>query len=209
MLSVQVELRNKGMCKLFARCWHIIMSIVLLPPFVSILHYWSFHYGKPAICRVPESLPSVFYRALGKDRVCRVPNKIHSANKNTRQNTSLPSVFFLTLGKDVFCRVLFFGTRQNTSLPSVFFWHSAKMYFAECLCFGTRQRGILPCVFFFGLVFQSNFWGPKWIQMKNFSTTKLYNFSRSTKFILVIYSFDKATITLFIKSTSLILVSWK
>ena len=47
--------------------------------------------------------------------------KIHSANKNTR---------------------------QNTSLPSVFFWHSAKMYFAECLCFGTRQRGFLPCAFF-------------------------------------------------------------
>jgi len=95
-----------------------------------------------------EALPSVFYRALGKDRVCRVPNKIHSANKNTRQNTSLPSVFFLALGKDVFCRVLFFGTRQNTSLPSVFFWHSAKMYFAECLCFGTRQRSFLPCAFF-------------------------------------------------------------
>ena len=40
--------------------------------------------------------------------------------------------------------------------------------------------------------------------MKNFSTTKLYNFLRSTKFILVISSFDKATITFFIKSTSLI-----
>ena len=89
---------------------------------ISIKPIFS-HYGKPAICRVPESLPSVFYRALGKDRVCRVSNKIHSANKNTRQNTSLPSVFFLALGKDVFCRVLFFGTRQNTSLPSVFFWH--------------------------------------------------------------------------------------
>ena len=40
--------------------------------------------------------------------------------------------------------------------------------------------------------------------MKNFSTTKLYNFLRSTKFILIISSFDKATITLFIKSTYLI-----
>jgi hypothetical protein len=55
---------------------------------------------------VPEALPSVFYRALGKDRVCRVPNKIHSANKNTRQNTSLPSVFS--------------GTRQICILPSAF-----------------------------------------------------------------------------------------
>ena len=116
------------------------------------------------------------------------------------------------------CRVYFIG-------------HSAKTVFAECqikytrqtkthgkirLCrvffSGTRQRSFLPCAFFFALgksFFRSNFWGPKWIQMKNFSTTKLYNFSRSTKFILVISSFDKATITLFIKSTSLILASWK
>ena len=98
--------------------------------------------------------------------------------------------------------------------------------FAECLFPGTRQRCILPSAFVLALdkeafcrvhfflalgksVFQSTFWGPKWIEMKNFSTTKLYNFSRSTKFILFICSFGKATITLFIKSTSLILVSWK
>ena len=59
-----------------------------------------------------EALPSVFYRTLGKYRVCRVPNKIHSANKNTR---------------------------QNTSLPSVFFWHSAKKLFAVCIFFCPRQ----------------------------------------------------------------------
>ena len=83
-----------------------------------------------------EALPSVFYRALGKYRVCRVPNKIHSANKNTRQNTSLPSVFFLALGKDVFCRVYFLA-HGKIRLCRVFFS-------------GTRQRGFLPCAFFFG-----------------------------------------------------------
>ena len=104
---------------------------------------------------------------------------------------------------------------QTSNLLSVcwepFSKHSAKMYFAECLCFGTRRRGILPCAFFLALdksVFQINFWGPKQIQMKKFSTTKLYNFSRSTKFILIISSFDKATITLFIKSTSLSYLSY-
>ena len=60
-----------------------------------------------------EALPSVFYRALGKDHVCRVPNKIHSANKNTR---------------------------QNTSLPSVFFWHSAKKLFAVCIFFPSANH---------------------------------------------------------------------
>jgi len=87
------------------------------------------HYRKLAFCRVPEALPSVFYRALGKDGLCRVPNKIHSAKKNTRQNASLP-----VLSKDVFCRVLFLGTWQNAS-------------FAECLFSGTRQRCILPSAF--------------------------------------------------------------
>ena len=135
-----------------------------------------FHYGKPVICRVPESLPSVFYRALGKDRVCRVSNKIHSANKNTRQNTALPSDFFFwhsakmyfaecyfsAYGKMRLCRVPFFwhstkmyfaecyflahGKMRLCRVP--FFWHSAKIYFAECLCFGTRQRGILRVHFF-------------------------------------------------------------
>ena len=131
-----------------------------------------------------------------KMRLCRVPFFWHSAKMY------FVECYFLVHDKMRLCRVSFF-------------WHSAKMYFAECLCFGTRQRDILPCVFFLALgksVFRSKFGGPKWIQMKNFSTTKLYNFSRSIKFILVISSFDKATITLFIKSTSLIsllLVLWK
>ena len=44
--------------------------------------------------------------------------------------------------------------------------------------------------------------------MKKFSTTKLYNFSRSTSFILSISSFDKVKVTFFRKSTSLSYVSY-
>ena len=172
----------------------------------SLISRSKIHYRKPALCRVPEALPSVFYRALGKDGLCRVSNKIHSAKK--------------TLDKMCLCRVPFFGTRQRCILPSAIFWHTAKCVFAECLFSGTRQRCILPSAFvlalgkeafcrvhFFALgksVFQSNFWGPKWIQMKNFSSTKLYNFSRSTKFILVICSSDIVVVTLF---TNLIYLS--
>ena len=163
-----------------------------------------FHYRKPTLCRVQEVLPSVFYRALSKDGFAECFFR-HSAKMYFAE------CHFSALGKMRLCRV-------------PFFWHSAKMHFAEYhflalgkmrLCrvpfFGTRQRGILPCAFFFALgklFFQSNFWGPKWIQMKKISTTKLYNFSRSTKFILVISSFDKTTITLFIKSTSLSYLSY-
>ena len=177
-----------------AHCFHLAISTVGWTIYCSSMWLFNTHYWKPALCRVSEALPSVFYWALGKDGFAEC----------------------------------FFWHSTKMALPSVFFQHSAKMYFAEChfsalgkmrLCrvpfFGTRQRDILPCAFFFALgklFFQSNFWGPKWIQMKKFSTTKLHNFSRSTKFILVISSFDKAKITLLIKSTSLvslILVSWK
>ena len=142
------------------------------------------HYRKPALCRVPEALPSVFYRALGKDGFAEcffrhstkmvLPNVFfwHSAKKYFAE------CHFSALGKMRLYRVSFFwhsakmyfaechflalGKMRRCRVP--FFWHSAKMYFAECLCFGTRQRGILPCAFFLALgksVFQSNFWGPK------------------------------------------------
>jgi hypothetical protein len=57
----------------------------------SLHHYWNF-----ALCRVPHSLPSVFFRAL-----CRVPRKKASVKENTRRRNSLTSVLFL-------CRVSFF-----------------------------------------------------------------------------------------------------
>ena len=51
---------------------------------------WSLakHYRRPALCRVPGGLPSVVFRALGKD--------------------AFAECFFLTLGKEALCRVFFF-----------------------------------------------------------------------------------------------------
>ena len=81
----------------------------------TMYSHLQWHYRKPAICRVPEALPSVFYRALGKDRVseCQI--------KYTRQTK--------THGKIRLCRVFFSGTRQKGFLPCAFFWPSANQFF--------------------------------------------------------------------------------
>jgi hypothetical protein len=65
------------------------------------------HYRNLALCRVSKSLPSVFFRALGKEALCRVPRKKPSVKENTQRRSSLPSVLFLTLGKEFLCRVFF------------------------------------------------------------------------------------------------------
>ena len=137
----------------------LVLFFAIFQPF---LVFWkthrcpliTVHYRKPALCRVPEALPSVFYRALGKDGLCRVPNKIHSAKKNTRQNASLPSAFFLALwhSANMYFAECYFSTHGKIRLCRVpFFWHSAKMYFAECYFSGTRQNASLPSAFFLAL----------------------------------------------------------
>ena len=110
-----------------------------------------------------------------------------------------------THGKIRLCRVFFSGTRQRCILPSAIFWHSAKYVFAECLFLALGKEAFCRVHFFWppANYFSKQFLRPKMNSNKNFSTTKLHNFSRSTKFILVISLFDKATITLFIKSTYL------
>jgi hypothetical protein len=52
-------------------------------------------------------------------------------------------------------------------------------------------------------IFQNIFWDTKLNSNKKCSTTKLSNFLRSTKYILVISSFNKSIVMLFTKSTSL------
>jgi hypothetical protein len=80
-----------------------------------------------ALYRVPNTLPSVFFRALGKEALCRVPHKNPSVKENTRRKGSLPSVLFLTLGKVFLCRVFYFLTL-------------GKELFAECFFPNTKQR---------------------------------------------------------------------
>jgi hypothetical protein len=77
------------------------------------------HYRNLALCRVPNSLPSVFFRALGKEALCRVPRKKPSVKENTRRRVSLPSVIFLTLGKELFAEC-FFPTPGKDNLKITF-----------------------------------------------------------------------------------------
>jgi hypothetical protein len=65
------------------------------------------HYRNLALCRVPYSLPSVLFRALGKELFAECHAKKPSVKENTRRRSSLPSVLFLTLGKEFLCRVFF------------------------------------------------------------------------------------------------------
>jgi hypothetical protein len=89
------------------------------------------------------------------------------------------------------CRV-FFNTRQRAYLPSVFF-------------LDTRQRTFLSGVFLtldkdnLKITFESS----KLIRMKKNLTTNLYNSSRCTIYILIVYSYDKIKVNLFIKPISL------
>ena len=129
------------------------------------------HYRSPALCRVPGGLPSVVFRALGKD--------------------AFAECFFLTLGKEALCRV-FFLILGKEALYRVFFLTLGKELLCRVLFFYTRQRK-----------FQSTFWSSKLIQMKNFSTIKLYNSSRCTMFVLVFSSYDKVKVNLFTNLTYL------
>jgi hypothetical protein len=121
----------------------------------------SIHYRNPGLCRVPGSLPSAFYRALGKE---------HFAESRTRQSPALGKVLVYrvwntrhreilgkdciaerqTLGKD--------GARQRAvsgrlQLTAVSLCRGPKAgtrqsrFCAECQISGTRQRGSLPSVF--------------------------------------------------------------
>jgi len=69
--------------------------LALIKPFYFGIEQWDCLIG----FALPEmaSLPSVFYRALGKEPLCRVPREKNSAI--TRQRI-LCRVFFFTLGKE-------------------------------------------------------------------------------------------------------------
>jgi hypothetical protein len=92
------------------------------------------YYRNLALCRVPCSLPSVFFRALGKEPLCRVPRKKPSVKENTRRRSSLPSVLFLTLGKEFLYRVSFFDTRQRALCRVSQIQHSAKSSLSSVFC---------------------------------------------------------------------------
>jgi hypothetical protein len=88
----------------------------------------------------------------------------------------------------------------------VFFYTRQKTSFVKC-CFFTLGKELL-CRVFFLTICKDNlkivFWSSELIQMKKFSTTNLYNSSRYTDYILVISSYVKIKVDLFIKTISLV-----
>jgi hypothetical protein len=105
------------------------------------------------------------------------------------------------------------------NMPKCQIKNTRQRRFAECQIKNTRQRSFfaecqnktLGKGFFVECqiktlgkaIFQTMFWCPKRLQIKKFLTTKFYNFSRSTNFILIISSFGKVIIMLLTKSISL------
>ena len=116
---------------------------------------WSWspasHYRRRLLCRVSQTLPSAFYRALGKEAVYRVPERKHSANNwhsakrwSTRQT--------ITLSKGVVCRVSGrLSTRQTRTLgkgSSPLMAGRCHYSFAKCLILTLGKEAPLPSVFF-------------------------------------------------------------
>ena len=71
-----------------------------------------YHYRRRLLYRVSQTLPSIFYQALGKDVVCRMSERKHSANK---WHSAKMWFKCRTLGKDQVCRVSNNNTRQRAA----------------------------------------------------------------------------------------------
>jgi hypothetical protein len=141
----------KPMCETWFNNLSIAQLVISIRNLLVISFGWSklrllvqtveflLHYRNLALCRVPYSLPSVLFRALGKEALWRVPRKKPSVKESTRRRSSLPSVLFLTLGKEFLYRVSFFWHSAKGSLPSVTNTTLGKELFAECFFSNTRQ----------------------------------------------------------------------
>jgi hypothetical protein len=119
------------------------------------------HYRNPGLCRVPESLSSAFYRALGKDCFveCRprqsptLGNETVYRVQDTRHSEALGKEPFAerqTLDKDGSRQRAVSGRLQPTVVslcrgPKADTRQSRL--FAECQITGTQQRWSLPSVF--------------------------------------------------------------
>jgi len=114
---------------------------------------------------------------------------IYSYQDHYRKLSFFASIF-------LFAECFALGISQKAYLLSVVKKHSANKYTLskEALCrvfyFNTRQ-----------IINSKHILKQKLIQIRTKTTTKLYNFSRSTTFILVLSSFNKMIVTLFTKFT--------
>jgi hypothetical protein len=97
-----------------------------------------YHYRKPALCRVPNALPSAKHRALGKVAVCWVP---HSAKTKHTVNSSFTER--RALGKEYFaeCRALGKGWHSANRRQEVTVGHAVTV----CRVFGPRHSAKRAC----------------------------------------------------------------
>lgn len=114
----------------------------------------------------PVVCQMIFFRHLTKKLFAEYQTK------NSRQKT---------LGKEFIYRVLFYS-RQRAYLLIDFFPTVGKSFFDECFL----KLGKVN--------FQVIFWNNKLIKMEKFSSTKLYNSSWCTTFVLVISSYGKVKV---------------
>ena len=92
---------------------------------------------------------------------------------------------------------------KNCQLQSFITFKDLKLsfwYFLHLMLFTKFEFWILEVLTYFSL--------RRWFQIKKNSTTKLFNFWRSTTFILVFFSFDIVVVILFTNLISLIYSFW-
>jgi hypothetical protein len=65
-----------------------------MKPFASIPRLYTCHYRNLTLCRVSYSLPSVLFRALGKELFAECHAKKPSVKENTRQKTLYRMFYF-------------------------------------------------------------------------------------------------------------------
>jgi hypothetical protein len=126
----------------------------------------SMHYRNPLLCRAPEALPSVFFRALGKEGFAESQIKNTRQSLCTRQRSLCRASDKRLSAKKFLCREPKKTLGKETSLPRAKKKALGKGFFAECQ---SKTLG--------KAIFQTTFWCPKRIQIKKFSTTKFHNFS--------------------------------
>jgi hypothetical protein len=114
-------------------------ELAIIDMFGNAIYY---HYRNPLLCRAPEALPSVFFRALGKEgfaesqikntrqslctrqrSLCRASDKRLSAKKFLCREPKKHSA------KKLLCREPKKKHSAKASLPSAKVKHSAKQFF--------------------------------------------------------------------------------
>ena len=95
LFSIQFHIHIQPKCEI-SDIIHFYEIQIILKPSKSYNHYRNCK-----LCRVPRTLLSVLYRALGKGCLCRVPKLEHSTKARPSAKLLFAECSGSTLGKDV------------------------------------------------------------------------------------------------------------